>query len=64
MNPRPSGYEPDELPGCSTPREMGCVVWCPGLVFGSAVSCGVGMRLWVLLSGVFEDLAVTYSPTS
>ena len=23
MNLRPSGYEPDELPGCSTPR--GCV---------------------------------------
>ena len=22
MNLRPSGYEPDELPGCSTPREM------------------------------------------
>ena len=21
MNPRPSGYEPDELPGCSTPRQ-------------------------------------------
>ena len=20
MNPRPSGYEPDELPDCSTPR--------------------------------------------
>ena len=20
MNPRPPGYEPDELPGCSTPR--------------------------------------------
>jgi hypothetical protein len=20
LNPRPSGYEPDELPGCSTPR--------------------------------------------
>ena len=20
MNPRPSGYEPDELPGCSTPH--------------------------------------------
>ena len=20
MNPRPSGYEPDELPGCSTPQ--------------------------------------------
>lgn len=22
LNLRPSGYEPDELPGCSTPREM------------------------------------------
>ena len=22
MNPRPSGYEPDELPGCSTPRHQ------------------------------------------
>ena len=25
MNLRPSGYEPDELPGCSTPREVWCV---------------------------------------
>ncbi len=24
LNLRPSGYEPDELPGCSTPRQ---VVW-------------------------------------
>ena len=24
MNLRPSGYEPDELPGCSTPR--GCIL--------------------------------------
>src|SRR5437868_3453695 len=23
LNPRPSGYEPDELPGCSTPRFRG-----------------------------------------
>ena len=23
MNLRPSGYEPDELPGCSTPRKVG-----------------------------------------
>ena len=22
MNLRPSGYEPDELPGCSTPRQI------------------------------------------
>ena len=24
MNLRPSGYEPDELPGCSTPRQRLC----------------------------------------
>ena len=24
MNLRPSGYEPDELPGCSTPRHHRC----------------------------------------
>ena len=24
MNLRPSGYEPDELPGCSTPRQSLC----------------------------------------
>jgi hypothetical protein len=23
LNLRPSGYEPDELPGCSTPRSLG-----------------------------------------
>ena len=23
LNLRPSGYEPDELPGCSIPRQMG-----------------------------------------
>ena len=22
LNPRPSGYEPDELPDCSTPRPI------------------------------------------
>ena len=22
LNQRPSGYEPDELPGCSTPRQL------------------------------------------
>ena len=26
MNLRPSGYEPDELPGCSTPRCVWCVL--------------------------------------
>jgi hypothetical protein len=24
LNLRPSGYEPDELPGCSTPRRLSC----------------------------------------
>src|SRR5437016_1798750 len=29
LNLRPSGYEPDELPDCSTPRQRGalCLVW-------------------------------------
>ena len=26
MNLRPSGYEPDELPGCSTPRVLEGVI--------------------------------------
>src|SRR3954453_13446244 len=26
LNPRPSGYEPDELPGCSTPRLEACIM--------------------------------------
>jgi hypothetical protein len=33
LNPRPSGYEPDELPGCSTPRFIGTLNW---LCFGNA----------------------------
>ncbi len=30
LNLRPSGYEPDELPGCSTPRGWCCVGWIRG----------------------------------
>ena len=30
LNLRPSGYEPDELPGCSTPRHQVRAVCCPG----------------------------------
>ena len=42
MNLRPSGYEPDELPGCSTPRHG---VWAPALgagpgLSGSGQACG------------------------
>src|SRR5690606_8510204 len=37
LNPRPSGYEPDELPGCSTPRQF----WEPSseLPDGQGVHC-------------------------
>ena len=30
LNLRPSGYEPDELPGCSTPRHWGALRRDPG----------------------------------
>ncbi len=30
LNLRPSGYEPDELPGCSTPRCAAPVVYDDG----------------------------------
>ena len=39
MNLRPSGYEPDELPGCSTPR---LVRACAGL--GPAGAAGLGFQ--------------------
>lgn len=26
LNHRPSGYEPDELPGCSTPRQRSAII--------------------------------------
>ena len=38
LNLRPSGYEPDELPGCSTPRHRpGLGAWPEG-----PVRCGTG----------------------
>ena len=33
MNLRPSGYEPDELPGCSTPRPYPEGDWRSGVLF-------------------------------
>ncbi len=67
MNLRPSGYEPDELPGCSTPRQL-CWLLLPLMFF-------LRLVFRVLVHGVvvivFErarrfpsGLAVTYSPTS
>src|ERR1017187_1278794 len=38
LNQRPSGYEPDELPGCSTPRSRNDIIVTPqstGQVFSA-----------------------------
>ena len=47
MNLRPSGYEPDELPDCSTPHQEG------GALYGPAVhparhfgAIGTGKKVW------------------
>ena len=57
MNLRPSGYEPDELPGCSTPRRV--VVGLRPRGRGDLVAGGGDEgRGWSV------DLAATYSPTS
>ncbi len=56
MNLRPSGYEPDELPGCSTPRQW----WAAGgRSREGAIGGGVGS-----VRGSRSGLAVTYSPAS
>jgi hypothetical protein len=57
LNLRPSGYEPDELPGCSTPRRV--VVGLRPRGRGDLVAGGGDEgRGWSV------DLAATYSPTS
>ena len=47
MNLRPSGYEPDELPGCSTPRQD---------VTSVSIGHGVVMRKRTVLCGPGGDL--------
>ena len=56
LNLRPSGYEPDELPGCSTPRQ-GCNAdeFCQRLM-GKDIVEREGFK-----TGLIEDLAATYS---
>ena len=52
LNLRPSGYEPDELPGCSTPRQrLGAV---------GSITTALIKRKFPFLAG----LATTYSPMS
>ena len=60
LNLRPSGYEPDELPGCSTPRRRGRRWRRPGVAGGGARCGGERWRE----AGWLVDLAATYSPTS
>ena len=49
LNLRPSGYEPDELPGCSTPR-----LWCVGGIVGEVL--GLVCVFASLLGGPGGDL--------
>jgi hypothetical protein len=43
LNLRPSGYEPDELPDCSTPRPLETQDLCRNDL--AAESCGCGGRI-------------------
>ncbi len=68
MNLRPSGYEPDELPDCSTPRQLGIKRRARG--FGSNPDAReevVKPKPWLIdadaRSPSSVDLAATYSPT-
>ena len=71
MNLRPSGYEPDELPGCSTPRQL-CLRTLPAISL--ALASKAKRPLCVAAFCVKEseekmfmrsaDLAATYSPVS
>jgi hypothetical protein len=53
LNLRPSGYEPDELPGCSTPRRLAPR---PGPVAGRARGLGIEARAGLALFRSGGDL--------
>src|SRR5208282_834190 len=67
LNLRPSGYEPDELPGCSTPRRG---EWAIGGRLGSLSIAYCLLPIAYCLSvkrkvfPFFAGLATTYSPMS
>ena len=74
MNLRPSGYEPDELPGCSTPRsavgERRPAVGRPGIAGKRVVTRARGRdrnraRRWRArgIENCWPGLATTRSPT-
>ena len=77
LNLRPSGYEPDELPGCSTPRQLfgECRPGSPDFpacpsskpcFCGRTGCCSTLRQSWSIVreNVRFIDLAATYSPAS
>ncbi len=64
MNLRPSGYEPDELPGCSIPRHF-CLGYRAerylspefGLLRGALLEAGVGLPRGALLARVWPTVS-------
>ena len=71
LNLRPSGYEPDELPGCSTPRFQKSEARSQKPEGPVDVSCDAAANrsgFWFLISDFWflssVDLAATDSPTS
>jgi hypothetical protein len=54
LNLRPSGYEPDELPGCSIPRHLTRAAQFSTLRMGSSKNKSAHMRL-------LQSLATSYS---
>ena len=73
LNLRPSGYEPDELPGCSTPRQGSRQwatggrrsVWFGGLLPSALADCRLrGLTILKRKRTFLAGLATTYSPVS
>ena len=69
LNLRPSGYEPDELPGCSTPRQF--AVGSRQSAVGSIPTADwrlptavMKRKRFLRLYPFFAGLATTYSPVS
>ena len=54
MNLRPSGYEPDELPGCSIPRQF---VFTNTLCFGAQHTKHLKTIFWTVFHQLIEQAA-------
>jgi hypothetical protein len=56
LNLRPSGYEPDELPGCSTPRSFGKTNIVHGNCHASYFAFSFGIFHFASISVVFWEM--------